>query len=898
MMAGQQQHDFPEHMIPAPDTVVPHAEPAPVLLSDYAPPAFLIPHIRLDFTLDPAETRVVSHLRVLRAEDTPPDAPLHLDGEALTLVSVKLDGRTLGPAEYALAPNSLTLHGLPDAFDLEIETICRPEKNTALSGLYLSGGRFCTQCEAEGFRRITYFMDRPDVLAVYEVRMSADKAQYPSLLANGNLVESGDLPEGRHYAIWRDPFPKPAYLFALVAGGFDLLEDQFVTMSGRKIPLRIYVDPGESGRAVYAMDSLKRAMRWDEKAFGREYDLDLFMIVAVRDFNFGAMENKGLNVFNSSLLLADPQTATDADYEAIESVVAHEYFHNWTGNRITCRDWFQLCLKEGLTVFRDQEFSADQHSRPIQRIKDVRALRRAQFPEDSGPLAHPVRPESYMKIDNFYTRTVYEKGAEIVRMMRETLGAEAFRAGMDRYFADCDGMAATVEDFIAALEKGSGRDLSAFMRWYRQAGTPRLTVDSHYDQAAQTLDLTLRQATPPTPGQAEKAPVPVPVRAGLLGQDGGALEMRLEGENAPGPEERLLLLTEAEQSWRFTGVPERPVVSALRGFTAPVILEQAHDERGATLMSRTDPDLFNRWEAGQRLMRDLLADASRDGTKPDADLVAEIWRTQLTDLSLDPAFAALALTPPSEAEIAQLLTPWDPEAVHTAREALLRGAAERLRSELEETVQRLEEKGPGAVDAQSMGRRALKNVALLTLARLGAGAAEDFAWRQFEQASTMTDVLAAIAALDVSDSFKIEKALDAFYEKWKARPLVLDKWFSIQAGSPRPETLAQVRRLTGHGRFDAANPNRVRSLIGAFAMNNPARFHAPGGGGYELLAEWVLTIDRTNPALAARLLGAMESWRRLEPGRRVLAESALRRVRDGAASGNVIEISSRALATP
>jgi aminopeptidase N len=643
------------------------------------------------------------------------------------------------------------------------------------------------------------------------------------------------------------------------------------------------------------MDSLKRSMRWDEERFGREYDLDVFSIVAVSDFNMGAMENKGLNIFNDALVLASPETATDAAFINIERVIAHEYFHNWTGNRITCRDWFQLCLKEGLTVFRDQEFSADQRSRAIQRIKDVRALRRTQFPEDSGPLAHPVRPESYVKIDNFYTRTVYEKGAEIVRMMRETLGPEAFRAGMDRYFADCDGTAATVEDFIASLEKGSGSDLSGFMIWYRQAGTPHLTVQARHDEAARTLDLTLTQHTPPTPGQAQKQPAPIPVRVGFLEQDGRSAPMRLEGENAPGPDERLLVLESASRTWRFTGLETRPVVSALRGFSAPVIVEQAHSAEETALLSRHDPDLFNRWEAGQALMRDLLVAMSK-GEAADAAGVSAIWRAQLADPSLDPAFVALALTPPSEAEIAQLLTEWDPAAVREARETLLRQAAEDLRPELEAAMAAMVDTSPASVDAESVARRALKNAALLTLSRLGARAVEGAAWRQFEDAATMTDVLAAIAALDVAGSAKFDKALDAFYERWKQRPLALDKWFSVQAGSPRPDVLERVKHLARHQRFDASNPNRVRALVGAFAMGNPARFHAADGSGYDFLAEWVLTIDRANPALAARLLGAMESWGRLEPVRKAQAKAALQRVKAGAASKNVIEIAGRSLA--
>ena len=582
--------------------------PQPIRLEDYRPPAFLIDEVALDFALAPRSTRVTATLRVRRNPGQ--EGPLVLDGVRLTLISAAIDGRALAPADYELTPERLILHGTPEAFTLRTEVEIDPEGNTALEGLYMSGGRFCTQCEAEGFRKITYFPDRPDVLSRFTVRLEADKAAYPRLLSNGNLVDGGDLlakdgADGRHFALWNDPFPKPCYLFALVAGELDELSDSFVTMSGRTVDLRIYVDPGMAPRAAYAMDALKRSMRWDEEAFGREYDLDLFMIVAVRDFNFGAMENKGLNIFNSSLLLADGATATDFDYERIESVVAHEYFHNWTGDRITCRDWFQLCLKEGLTVFRDQSFSADQRGGAVQRIKDVRALRARQFAEDAGPLAHPVRPTRFMKIDNFYTATVYDKGAEVIRMLKTLLGAEDFRRGMDLYFERHDGEATTVEAFVACFAEASGRDLTAFFGWYSQAGTPVVGLAADYDAAAGTLDLRLTQATAPTPGQPDKRPLPIPVRLGLLDGEGRPQSFRLPDSDAA-VQETVIVLDEAARSVRLTGVARPPVISALRQFSAPVTLEMVAAADADYVLLAADPDLFNRWEAGQRLARGLI----------------------------------------------------------------------------------------------------------------------------------------------------------------------------------------------------------------------------------------------------------------------------------------------------
>ncbi|MCG8441672.1 MAG: aminopeptidase N [Caulobacterales bacterium] len=868
-------------------------EPPAVRLADYAPPAFQIPDVRLDARLDADRTEVRATYQVRRTG--PADAPLRLDGQALELTRVAIDGRTLAASDYQLTDEALTIPNVPDTFTLEIDTVFSPRANTALSGIYLSGERIFSQCEAEGFRRITYFLDRPDVLSTYAVRIEGDKEAFPTLLSNGNRVGAGDLADGRHWAEWRDPFPKPSYLFALVAGRFDLLEDSFTTLSGRVIPLQIFVDPGDAPRAAYAMDSLKRSMRWDEERFGREYDLDLFMIVAVRDFNFGAMENKGLNIFNSSLLLADSETATDFDFEAIEAVVAHEYFHNWTGNRITCRDWFQLCLKEGLTVYRDQEFSADQRGAAVQRIKQVRRLRARQFVEDAGPLAHPVRPASYMKIDNFYTATVYEKGAEVIRMLRELIGADAFRAGMDLYFERCDGTAATVEQFLSCFADASGRSLDDFLGWYEQAGTPRLRVNAAYDAAAGALDVTLTQSTPPTPGQPEKRPLPTPVRFGLLGPDGAPRPVRLDGENEPGPDERALVLEASEGRWRIAGLDGPPVVSPLRGFSAPVNLEIEEPAEHRTRRALSDPDLFNRWEAGQAIQREALvvmAGAVHAGRAPEPpDAALDVLAAAAEDAG-DPSFAALALTPPDEHEIAQAMDPVDPAAIIAARRTLMRRAGERLSAPLS-TLQAGGGGEPFSPDAASAGRRALRNAALRLLSEVDGGAA---AADRFARADNMTDAMAALAALDASGSPALDEALAGFYGRWRENPLVLDKWFAVQARSSRADALDRVRALLAHPDYDERTPNRARAVLGAFAFGNLAAFHAPDGAGYELFVDRVLAIDAKNPALAARLLGAFEIWPRLEAGRRARAQAALTRARDAEkVSRNVYEIAAKSL---
>jgi aminopeptidase N len=869
--------------------------PQPIRLTDYRPPAFLIDEVRLDFQLEPNATRVRATLAVRRNGDH--TEALKLDGVRLKPVSVAIDGRILSEDAYAITPDDLTIADVPDAFSLETVVEIDPEGNKALEGLYMSSGRFCTQCEAEGFRKITWFADRPDVLARYTVRIEADKAAYPRLLSNGNLIEAGNLGEGRHFAVWNDPFPKPCYLFALVAGDLDELADSIVTMSGRTVDLRIYVDTGMADRAAYAMDSLKRAMKWDEVAFGREYDLDLFMIVAVRDFNFGAMENKGLNIFNASLLLADAETATDFDYERIEGVVAHEYFHNWTGDRITCRDWFQLCLKEGLTVFRDQSFSADERGHAVQRIKEVKALRARQFQEDSGPMAHPVRPSSYLKIDNFYTATIYDKGAEVIRMLKTLLGDEAFRGGMDLYFERWDGHATTVEAFIQCFADVSGRNLDHFFTWYEQAGTPQVSLTSAYDQAARTLDLTLTQTTAPTPGQPDKRPLPTPVLIGLLDDDGQPQSFRLPGADQAG-ESGLVILETAERTVRLEGVARPPVLSALRGFSAPVKLTTDAPSKDRYVLLAADPDLFNRWEAGQDLARGLIL--SRAAGQPDEvgeERFAVAVGRGLADQSAEPAFKALMLSLPSEADLAQAVNPIDPAALHEAREALRARLAIHLADDLRRLHGGMQESGEFSADAEAAGRRALRNAALDLLAADPHADNLERALGHFRSAANMTDAMGGLGALMLVGGETFDLALAEFYARWKDEPLVIDKWFAIQARSPAEDVLGRVLGLTAHPAFDPKNPNRLRALVQSFASGNPFRFHDASGEGYRFLADQILAVDGFNPMTAARLIEPLGAWRRYQPALAELMRAQLQRIADTQGlSKNVFEMATRALA--
>ena len=735
---------------------------------------------------------------------------------------------------------------------------------------------FCTQCEAEGFRRITYYLDRPDVLAVYTTRIEADKSKYPVLLSNGNLIDSGDLPGGRHFAVWNDPFPKPCYLFALVAGDLGVLKDSFTRASGRPVDLRIYVEHGNEPKAAYAMDSLKRSMRWDEEEYGCEYDLDIFMIVAVSAFNFGAMENKGLNIFNDRLLLASPQTATDDDYAAIEGVVAHEYFHNWTGDRVTCRDWFQLSLKEGLTVFRDQNFSADQRSRGVSRIQDVRALRMRQFVEDSGPLAHPVQPQSYMTIDNFYTATVYEKGSEVIGMLKTLVGPEGYRKATDLYFERHDGHAATVEDWVKCFEDACGRDLKQFRLWYAQSGTPQVEATGEYDAAKKTYALTLKQTLGATPGQPTKKPMHIPVRLGFVGKS-GALPLTLEGENAKGPNERVLELTNAEERFVFVDVAEEPLLSVGRGFSAPVVFKvPATRAAQAELMAR-DSDAFNRWEAGQALATDVLKEMATHGTAADPIYVASAGEV-LARAEEDVAFAALMLTPPLESELAVAMTPPDPDAIHAARSGLIRAIADAHHARIEALYKTLGSDAPFSPDADSAGRRALRNVLLRYLTAADDEDAAALSDAHYRSATNMTDMISGLAALSRMASPRRDAAFAHFHDRFKDDPLVLDKWMGLQAYSPLPDTVERVRALTKHPAYDVKNPNRVRSLVGAFAGNH-LRFHAKDGSGYRLVGETIRTVDSINPQVSSRMAAAFEAWRRYDPKRQALMRGELERRR-------------------
>ena len=828
-----------------------------------------------------------------------------LDGEGLELASITLDGTPLAEDAYALTDTSLTVLAPPERFTLETEAVIHPETNTALEGLYKSSGNFCTQCEAEGFRRITWYLDRPDVMAVFDTRITADKTLYPVLLSNGNPTGGGDLPDGRHFAEWHDPFPKPSYLFALVAGKLGCVEDSFTTASGRTVALRLYVEPGKEDRCGHAMDSLKKAMRWDEEVFGLEYDLDIYMIVAVSDFNMGAMENKGLNVFNDKYVLADPETATDTDYANIEAIIAHEYFHNWTGNRVTCRDWFQLSLKEGLTVFRDQQFSADMRSAAVERIHQVRALRARQFPEDAGPLAHPVRPDSYIEINNFYTATVYEKGAEVIRMMHTLLGQDGFRRGMDLYFERHDGQAVTCEDFVTAMEDATGADLRQFRRWYSQAGTPEVAVTGSYDAAAKTFEMAITQRSAPTPGQPAKEPLHVPISVGLFDEAGAALPLRLDGGDGNDGDAAgttaLLNLTRTKQVFRFRDLPAEPVPSVLRGFSAPVRLSLDLTTDARRRLIGADSDEFNRWESAQQYAAALLlemvsAEQAGDAVPTDDAFIDALGNT-LRDTALDNAVTAEILSLPGESYLAQQMPVVDVDGIHAAREALRRAIAMALKDDFLAVYHGNASNRPYTPDAADAGQRRLRNTALSYLCTLDDPAMLALCTEQAETADNMTDRMGALDILkDIQDPAG-QAALDAFYAHWQNDSLVVDKWLSLQAMSTRPDTLQTVTGLLDHDAFSMKTPNKVRALIGAFCSGNQLRFNAADGGGYRFLTDRVLALDPINPQVAARLVGAFGQWRRFDEDRQRLMREALKRIvgTDGL-SPDVYEIASKTLA--
>jgi aminopeptidase N len=879
-------------------------EPArkPKLLVDYAPPDYLIEAVELDFALDPNETRVTAKLKVRpNLKATTRGRPLVLNGEALVLKSLALNGKRLSPEDYAVTETALTIPSVPaEPFTLAIVTTCDPEANTTLSALYRSRGTYCTQCEPEGFRRITYFIDRPDVLAVYTVRIEADREAAPVLLSNGNPLARGDIPgTGRHFAIWHDPFPKPSYLFALVGGDLARVPDSFVTESGRKVDLAIYVEPGKEDRCAWAMESLKRAMRWDEERFGREYDLDVFNIVAVSDFNMGAMENKGLNIFNDKLVLARPDTASDADYAAIEGVIAHEYFHNWTGDRVTCRDWFQLCLKEGLTVFRDQEFTADTRSGPVERIAAVRMLKSHQFPEDAGPLAHPVRPASYIEINNFYTATVYEKGAELCRMLQTLLGRDGFRKGLDLYFERHDGQAVTVEDFVAAMADASGRDLSQFMLWYTQSGTPELACALDYDGRSKTARLSVSQVVPPTPGQTKKEPMLIPLKLGLIGANGDELPLKLDGASL---DDGLIEVTDREQVFTFRDVPSPPTPSLLRGFSAPVRITTGLDADRIEFLMMHDSDPFNRWQAAQTYATNLLTAAARSGDGSGlaqgdgAARLAQVLGATANDATLLPAYRAEFLKLPGESDIARELgRNVDTDAVHRVRESLRANVGNAIGRTLAELYEASAPDGPYSPDPASAGLRALRSATLDLLVATGAPPEIARAERHYREATNMTDAIAALSILSHVPGPARDAALEHFYARWQDEPLVLDKWFAVQARAARPNSVETVQALLSHPKFSLKNPNRIRALIGSFIHSNATGFNRADGAGYRFLAAQALEIDRFNPHVAARLLGAFENWRILESERQGHARAALEGLASASLSTDSYEIVSKTL---
>jgi aminopeptidase N len=862
---------------------------APVVrLSEYRQTDYAIDKVDLDFRLMPEASSLTARLSIARRNGTAGGAPLVLDGDGLELKGLTLDGMAVADDARTVTPDRLTIHAPPaDPFVLEIVTALNPSSNKALMGLYRSNGIYTTQCEAEGFRRMTYFLDRPDVLAVYTTRIEARKSEAPILLGNGNPVKAGDIAgTDRHFALWHDPHPKPSYLFAIVGGDLDAVRDTFITASGRAVDLAIYCEHGKADRCAYAMDALKRSMRWDEERFGREYDLDVFNIVAVSDFNMGAMENKGLNVFNDKYVLVDPQTGTDQDYAHVEAVIAHEYFHNWTGNRITCRDWFQLCLKEGLTVFRDQEFSAQMRSRPVKRIGDVVALRQHQFPEDAGPLSHPVRPESYREINNFYTATVYEKGAEVCRMLQTVLGEDGFRDGLDLYFQRHDGDAATIEDFLACFADASGADLTQFALWYEQAGTPTVSVSHAFDTDSQTLTLALRQSVPETPDGKTKKPMHIPLRFGLVGPDGQDLSYNeVSGGRV---DENVIHLTDAAATLTFSGVTARPVPSLLRGFSAPVRLDDDLCADDRLFLIGHDPDPFSRWEAAQQIALTMLQDATaklRGGETPVFDRrFAEALGRLADNDDLDPAFRALALTPPGEIDVAQAIDHGvDPDAIHGARKALLKETGTAIGALVSEAVSR---NAPPAIfrpEAEDAGRRAFRHAAWnLSLASEPA-AAERIA-EAYKQAEYLTDRVTALRLLVHHRSVEAESLLADFYERYRDNPLVLDKWFAIQATAPGGQTLEHVEALTAHPAFSMATPNRVYALIRSFAAANPTGFNRADGAGYRFLTGVIATLDKDNPSVAARLATGFRSFGMLEESRRAAAEAALKAL---SSSGNL-----------
>lgn len=868
------------------------ASPKVIYLKDYQLPAYQAETIDLIFSLGEEYTLVTSKVAYRRTAESELPNTLELHGEALDLIAVRLDGKALDAGEYELTSEGMLIPDVPEQFTLEVDTRIYPQNNTSLDGLYKSSGNFCTQCEAQGFRKITYYQDRPDVMATFSTQIIADKEKYPVLLSNGNLQSHGELADGRHWAKWQDPYKKPAYLFALVAGNLEHVEDRFTTQSGRDVTLKIYTEAHNIDKCDHAMQSLKRAMKWDEERFGLEYDLDIYMIVAVDDFNMGAMENKGLNVFNSKLVFASPETATDSSYISIEAVIGHEYFHNWTGNRVTCRDWFQLSLKEGLTVFRDQEFTADLHQRAVKRIEDVSMLRAHQFAEDASPMAHPIRPASFAEINNFYTLTVYEKGAEVVRLYHTLLGEAGFRKGMDLYFERYDGQAVTTEDFLSAMADANGKDLSQFASWYDQAGTPTVSVTMDYDADNARCTLHLKQTCPATPESESKKPYIIPFKLGLLDAQGNDFDLGLENQ--------LLVFTESEQVFTFENITEKPTPSLLRGFSAPVYLEYDYTQEDYIFLMKHDSDEFNRWNAIQQLAKQTLLSMLEKHAAGEAygveHQIIEAYQQVLTNDDLDPAWRAEALLLPSTSELVEASQPADPQAIFDVRELMLKTLANSLRIDFDTLYEQLSDTGEYRIDHASMGKRALRNICLFYLSYVDDETLPERIYQQFINATNMTDQLAAFSCLSDLQGEYHDRAITEFHDKWKDNSLVMDMWFSTQAKSKRDDVLERVNTLMQHDLFDIRNPNKVRSLINTFASANPVHFHAKEGSGYAFIADQVMKLDEINPQVASRLVRSLMNWKHYEVERAGKMKQQLERIAaKKGLSKDVSEIVSRSL---
>ena len=885
-----------------------NTSPKPIYLKDYQVPVFLIDKTELDFNIYEAETIVKSRLTMRRNPDQIDDVLISLQlngGEDLVLESIRLDGKALPSSEFQLSNETLELDIKLNDFILEIETRIQPQNNTRLEGLYKSNGMYCTQCEAEGFRHITYYQDRPDVMSTFSTRVEADKKAYPVLLSNGNKVGSGDLDNNRHWVSWDDPFKKPCYLFALVAGDLAVKEDSFTTMSGRNVALEIFVEPHDLNKCDHAILALQNSMKWDEDVYGREYDLDIYMIVAVSHFNMGAMENKGLNIFNTSCVLANKETTTDLAFQRVEGVVAHEYFHNWSGNRVTCRDWFQLSLKEGFTVFRDEEFSADMGSRTVKRIEDVTFLKTVQFAEDAGPLAHPIRPESYIEMNNFYTTTVYNKGAEVVRMIHTLVGAQGFRKGTDIYFMKHDGQAVTTDDFVNAMEEANGFDLTQFKRWYSQAGTPHLSIRDSYDEKLGTYTLRVTQETKATPKQDEKQAFFIPLKMALLDEEGGLLNLCLRSGKAleadqPNSSELILIVNDVEQEFVFENVGTKPTPSLLRNFSAPVTLDYAYTKSQLAFLMCHDSDGFIRWDAAQQLAQICIFEQIENHLK-NKTVVLDTYllmgfQSILSDERLDKALAAKILTLPGEGYLMGLMQPADVSAIHTVRQSLINLLAEELINELSAVLTNNISTSDYSASAEQIAQRGLKNCCLQYLMTLGEKKSREVCFQQYTDSNNMTDVAAALKFIVHNGAPQAESVLLGFFEKWKHEPLVVDQWFAIQASSPKKNTLDQVKALMEHPLFEITNPNKVRALIGTFCSANLVNFHNPDGSGYEYLLETVLKLDAINPQIAARIVNPLSRWRQQDEKRSDLMVAALKKIKSAQGlSNDLYEMVSKSL---